>query len=165
LKKLKGQTLTLDLVVALSLFLFLILLVLWAMDMSFSKINTSKSQQWNYQKVVDLSINLFETEGIPSNWKKDNVDSIGLLNEYGTSNISWDKFLEFEELYNNNKSLLLELSGLKNDEDIAIVIGEKEIGDISGWDREKYEIIKLTRIKTVNGSSEQCHIYVKMRGY
>jgi len=151
--------------ISISLFVLLLILIIWANNYTAGKMIGQRNEVWNYQRTVDLSDILFDTTGQPADWNMTNVNSLGLSNSYVPDSLDYNKLTYTKNVYNSNKTGLLSLMGLKNDEDVFIRIGNMTIGNdsITRTTDKEYDIIKIVRMKKINGSIIQCELYTKMR--
>lgn len=142
------------------------MLIIWTTVNINKEINLEYRNTWNYQRAVDITDSLFDTQGDPLNWNYSNVITPGLASSTIPNSIDYNKIITLREMYTTNKSRLLSLLGLRNDEDIFIRIGDISIGNMTEMtetsDEGEYDVIKITRIKRLNNSVVQCETYFKM---
>jgi len=125
----KGQIAALDFFIALLIFSVILTITMLRWSNYYSKISERMEYHEMMTKAFQISDALIKSQGVPSNWNKDNVRIIGLAIEDRI--LSVDKVNAFANLSFNKTKSIFQIYGYKFYFNLTKINGEaiKEYGD------------------------------------
>lgn len=108
----KGQFFSSEVLMAYFIFSLAIIMVFFLWNVAVKEINQSEEMYNLEEKAVSLGEKLVKTEGVPKNWTKKNVMSVGLAKEKQPRVLDKTKIIEFIQLMNESYEERSHLLGL-----------------------------------------------------